>query len=57
MDDELEEELLAVAGRSQGGSKKRSRKAKDSEDEDYGWLTSARLTKQIASPLARIFQE
>ena len=35
-DDDLEEELLAVAGRSQPGSKKRSRKPADSSDEDYG---------------------
>ncbi len=36
MEDDLEEELLAVAGRSRGGSKKRGRKAAESSDEDYG---------------------
>ena len=37
--DELEEELLAVAGRSKPQSgKKRSRKAAESSDEDYGEL-------------------
>ena len=43
MDDDLEEELLTVAGRSQGSRKKRSRKAHDSSDEDYGELLSPRL--------------
>ena len=37
MDEEdLEEELLAVAGRSRGGSRKRGRRSKDSSDEEYG---------------------
>lgn len=38
MDDDLEEELLAVAGRGQAGGRKRSRKNADSSDEDYGKL-------------------
>lgn len=41
MDEEdLEEELLAVAGRSRGISKKRSRRSKDSSDEEYGKVQS-----------------
>jgi hypothetical protein len=42
MEDDLEEELLAVAGRSRVGSKKRSRKDADSSDEDYGTKPLAR---------------
>ena len=45
--DELEEELLAVAGRSKPQSgKKRSRKAAESSDEDYG-----KLAPLISTPL------
>ena len=36
MDDDLEEELLAVAGRSLPGTQKRNRKAAESSDDDYG---------------------
>lgn len=36
MDDELEEELLAVAGRSLPDNRKRGRKATEHSDEEYG---------------------